>query len=168
MNKLKPVAFCLVLITGLLFLFNQPANAAKVHYNHVPSVLHHNWVSPLYRTPKSQRTPYNQYWYTNLHPSNTRFQLEGFVLNKNLGNNNNSGPYGAFKGYWALGYQRLSSHRYLAFGTLYEGSKCQGQFKNVGFWQLLETIKKLINTGSARISGIVTNTEKGVNKNVKF
>ncbi len=46
--------------------------------------------------------------------------------------------------------------------------ECQGQFKNVGFGQLLETIKKLINTGSARISGIVTNTEKGVNKNVKF
>ncbi|OCB80083.1 hypothetical protein A7322_06220 [Lentilactobacillus parabuchneri] len=95
------------LTTGLLFSFNQPAKAAKVHYNHVPAVLHHNWVSPLYRTPKNQRTPYNQYWHRILSPTNTRFQLEGVVLNKNLGNNSNSGPLGAFKGYWTLGYQML-------------------------------------------------------------
>ncbi|MFT8902781.1 hypothetical protein [Liquorilactobacillus nagelii] len=50
------------------------------------------------------------------------------MLNKALGNNNNSGPYGAFKDYWALGYQKLSSHRYIIFGTLYLGSKQGSQY----------------------------------------
>ncbi|MCT3391420.1 hypothetical protein [Lentilactobacillus hilgardii] len=129
--KLKIFVFGIAVFWGINVLVDsQQVNAAKIHYNHVPAVLNHNWISPLYRAKKSQRTPYNQYWYTNLSPSNTRFQLQDFVLNKNLGNNNNSGPYGAFKDYWALGYQKLSSHRYIIFGTLYLdlGSKQGSQY----------------------------------------
>lgn len=129
MKKAKVLLETFVATTGLVGLMNSPVAASKVYY-HVPSVLHHNWVSPLYRTPKSQRNFHNWYWYRNLYATNSRFQLEGFVLNKNKGNNNNSGPFGVFKDYWALGYEKVSPRKYLVSGSAYSfgNSKTPAQF----------------------------------------
>ncbi|EHO50735.1 hypothetical protein [Lentilactobacillus kisonensis] len=118
MKKLNLLVGTLVLGLGITLACQSPAAAAKVYDNHAPAVLRHNWVSPLYRTPKSQRDARNYYWYRNLYVTNTQFHLEDFMLSKNRTASYNSGPYGAFKGYYNLAYEKLSSCHYLVEGSM--------------------------------------------------
>lgn len=103
---------------SFLFTYNTSlVGASTTKFNKAPAILCGDWRTRIHKTKRGANFR-NRYWFTNLYVNNTQFHLEDFMLNKYKHNEYNSGPYGSFKGYWSLGFQKYTSHRYYIWGSM--------------------------------------------------
>ncbi|MGP3640559.1 hypothetical protein [Lentilactobacillus hilgardii] len=112
------VSLSLVICLTLFMGFSVSASS----YSHnPPKALRYSWET---KTTKLKNRDFHHYYeYQSLFVTpggkNARFNLEGFVLNRNKQSNNNTGPYGVFSSNkWIMAYQRASAHHYYVGGAM--------------------------------------------------
>lgn len=130
MKKWKVLLGMVSLSLGLLATVGSTSNvsASSMSYDKAPNVLHHDWVTKFIRAPKGLRNAQYGYSKERLHITNKKFQFYYYDFHPNKHLYDYGKDWGATSHYWALSFEKLSSHRYIIIGSADPSSKVANAF----------------------------------------